>query len=450
MKKIFTVAQVKNENDIIESFCRYNLTYCDGMLILDNGSIDNTVEIILKLIDEGLPITLVKKDTLKPSGMSYKTQIAHKAFDEFGADLVLPLDADEFLCHVDGINPRETLDSLDEEVEYHAAWRTYVYTQEPDITLGFMPNNFTYYRNPSMDEPKKYVRRKKVIASKNLLINKLAEFGPGAHFLSYPSEYKDSVNSKTCENLFVAHYPIRSKFQIIRKAASNWIHKWCGYHSPSRGVLDALQLGILFNELRESGEISADRMNTLSIEYAMTLDACENNEIRYTDRESLDKLKTELGQELTFAGKMNISFCSEQLNLSHTDYRYENKTLFRAILSVADKTITHLASERDKHAHKLNALTTDNESCKTENEFYKTENESYRAQNESLRQDNDNLLQQVNTLTQQSDDLTQQINNLTQQNEQLEARISCIYNSRTYKLGNFFRRFFRFFIPYKK
>ena len=57
MKKIIATANVLNESDIIESFCRYTLTYCDALLISErNRSEDNTREIIEKLIDEGLPV----------------------------------------------------------------------------------------------------------------------------------------------------------------------------------------------------------------------------------------------------------------------------------------------------------------------------------------------------------------------------------------------------------
>lgn len=50
---------VKNEVDIIESFIRYHLKIFDEMIILDNGSTDETVNIINKLIYEGLPLILI-------------------------------------------------------------------------------------------------------------------------------------------------------------------------------------------------------------------------------------------------------------------------------------------------------------------------------------------------------------------------------------------------------
>ena len=57
-KKIFSITMVKNEMDIIESFIRYNLNILDGMIILDNGSTDSTLNIIKCLKDEGCPCFL--------------------------------------------------------------------------------------------------------------------------------------------------------------------------------------------------------------------------------------------------------------------------------------------------------------------------------------------------------------------------------------------------------
>ena len=50
---------VKNEVDIIESFIRYNSKIVDEMIILDNGSTDDTVNVINNLINEGLSIALI-------------------------------------------------------------------------------------------------------------------------------------------------------------------------------------------------------------------------------------------------------------------------------------------------------------------------------------------------------------------------------------------------------
>ena len=401
MKKIFTVAQVRNENDIIESFCRYNLSYCDGMLIRDNGSSDNTKEIIQSLINEGLPIYWVEE----------KGQInrAKKAIDEFGADLIIPLDADEFLYHIDCINPRETLEMLQEDIEYQAIWRTYIYEKEPDIALGFMPNNFTHYRNPVMEDPAVYERHKKVIVSKYLIKECNAIFVVGSHFLIYPENYANPINIEICNKLVFAHFPIRSKAQVMKKVIPNWIYKWNG---PGRiryaylKELDLLQDGVIFNGIKSSGELKEENLSNFSINYAMFYDCDKKNERRIKSIEDIENIKKELKEEFIIYNIMNTTFCSEKLNLIYTNYiNDDNKSFFRATLSEIYKTISYLASESDERENNLIEASSQ----------YKT-----------LEQQNNVLEQQNNILENQNNVFKEQIFRITQQ-------LTSIKNSRSWR-----------------
>lgn len=47
--KLYSFTTVKDEEDIIESFVRYNMNILDGMVISDNGSTDDTLNILYKL-----------------------------------------------------------------------------------------------------------------------------------------------------------------------------------------------------------------------------------------------------------------------------------------------------------------------------------------------------------------------------------------------------------------
>ena len=57
--KIYSFTTVKDEADIIESFVRYNMNILDGMVISDNGSNDNTLDILYKLKNEGYNIDII-------------------------------------------------------------------------------------------------------------------------------------------------------------------------------------------------------------------------------------------------------------------------------------------------------------------------------------------------------------------------------------------------------
>ena len=47
--KLYGVAMVRNEADIIEAFVRHNLTVLDGLVVVDHSSDDGTSEILSAL-----------------------------------------------------------------------------------------------------------------------------------------------------------------------------------------------------------------------------------------------------------------------------------------------------------------------------------------------------------------------------------------------------------------
>ena len=382
MKRIFVNVNMRNESDIVESFCRYNLTFCDGMFIYERASSDNTNEIIRKLIAEGFPIHL--EDDPNVVFGSFEVDLygdmACKAINEYGADLVVHLDTDEFLYHTDGINPREALESLREDVEYQIPWRTYVYEKEPDIDLGFLPNNFTHYRNPALE------CHNKAIASKYLIEKKQAKFAPSAtHSLTYPHEYRGSVEIKSPSKLVYAHFPLRSKAQLMNKVVPNWIYYWKKPLPVWEG--EAFQYGLMWDELKEKGEISHDSIVQHCIKYGVPDD-------------HLAKLMPEIENSLTIEGQMDVSFCSEKLGLRYTDYSEMDRTFLRATLTEVESAVMSLP---------------------------KREWETIRLYKE-LQNENNALTQQNNALTQE---------------------ISRIHKSKIWKIGKRLKRAFRFLKPFK-
>ena len=342
MKKIFTVSRVKNEGDIIESFCRYNLTYCDGMFIQENDSSDNTLEILQKLISEGLPIYLTQKG-------SYINK-AEKAIDEYGADLIVPLDADEFLYHIDGKNPREILEELREDVEYQIPWRTYVYEKEPDIGLGFISNNFTHYRNPALEIAQGHAG--KTLISKYLIKEKQAKFSVGAHWLVYPEEYQGSVKIENPEKLVCAHFPVRSHAQLLKKTIPNWITKWnVSSNFPYHLRKGMHQLGVLFDAFKKDGKISPDKMKKYSLEYSM------RNPLSNLSESGLEKIKNELGNALLIKKPMDVSFCASKLKLQYSEYNKDSKAFLQTTLKEIDSTVGFLTSEVDNKAKQIDEFT---------------------------------------------------------------------------------------------
>ena len=95
--KIVATAVVRNEADIIEAFLRHTAAYCDQLIVIDHGSTDETPEIMRKLAAEGLKLKVITDATLGHIQVSQMNRLLKLAVNEFEADWVVNLDADEFL-----------------------------------------------------------------------------------------------------------------------------------------------------------------------------------------------------------------------------------------------------------------------------------------------------------------------------------------------------------------
>lgn len=95
--RLVAVSIVKNEADIIEAFVRHTHAWVDHHLIFDHDSTDGTREILGALQREGLPLSLFTDDALGNLQQARSNELSRVAVTRFGADWVLPLDADEIL-----------------------------------------------------------------------------------------------------------------------------------------------------------------------------------------------------------------------------------------------------------------------------------------------------------------------------------------------------------------
>lgn len=90
--KIEIILFIKNEEELIESFILYHQQIADKITIIDNGSTDNTLNIINQYINN---ISLI----IDNSSFDNKGKICTKQIQDSNADIIVPLDADEFLLY---------------------------------------------------------------------------------------------------------------------------------------------------------------------------------------------------------------------------------------------------------------------------------------------------------------------------------------------------------------
>lgn len=120
--KIIAITMVKNEMDVIESFVRHTLTFADELIVCEHQSSDATREILEKLQAEGLPVELQTEYNAAYEQAEVMCRLLAEAAAR-GADLILPLDADEFLLPKAPGDVRAILETLSPERVYHLCWR---------------------------------------------------------------------------------------------------------------------------------------------------------------------------------------------------------------------------------------------------------------------------------------------------------------------------------------
>jgi hypothetical protein len=221
-KKLFAISSVRNEEDIIESFIRYSVCIFDGMVINENCSSDRTLQILKNLKKEGLKIEIIEdKRGFFPQEKKTNELLTY-TMEKYCPDWVFSLDADEFLACRDPSSPIETIKSLNPLKINLFEWETYVFNGEKQQDL-FVPEKFKYVRI----EKKKYCKT----AMSKELFEKGASFSVGTHELILSNS--ENLERKVNENLYIAHYPVRSSEQTSKKIILGVLNKLTQYPKDS-------------------------------------------------------------------------------------------------------------------------------------------------------------------------------------------------------------------------
>jgi hypothetical protein len=325
MKKIFACVQVQNEADIIESLCRYYCSFCDGILVTDNESSDSTRDISNSLVNEGLPVfvTDIKDIVLDRKIPIPSLRQCHSAIDYYGADIILPIDADEFLVNVDGGNPRAILESLDETVEYHIMRHNYVCPREFDYKT-FYPYSTAKYVD---------LLSPKTVMSKFLIKDKNAYPAPGKHSFCYDDFTPNIVDMKLlCYN----HYPVRNTYQFMLKAILNWTLKLTlPYHQDAdRRYGQSWHIKEFYEEIKKTGTLSQGTLERLSA-YNMSFIPNDNN------YKLLEK-------------PFDTSFCYDKITLRYTRL-YDNNNFIKLLTTQLERNLRSMPSWRSVNERKMAA-----------------------------------------------------------------------------------------------
>jgi glycosyltransferase involved in cell wall biosynthesis len=315
--KIISITAARNESDIIELFVRYHLRFIDQMIIIDHLSIDNTLQILKSLKDEGAPIEIVCETDPGFSQSKLTTQLMRRAIEKYGGDWVLPLDADEFLMVEGNLPIRPMLEKLSPENAYRLSWRTYVPRTKDLQDQIFLFDKIRYRRK---QEPKTVG---KVLVPKSIgsRIDVFLSLGNHAIVDEAGNTHRDIYRCDH-EHLYLAHFPVRSPEQLSAKILLGWMSRLASLEQKGD---HGWHVRKLFDRLRTGENLSYEEVEEIGRYYAVK------------------KVKTESFKELVYDP---IQLNENDIRLRYTD-RY-NVNLVGALCDLAEKLAKELAAERKK------------------------------------------------------------------------------------------------------
>lgn len=290
MNKLVLITMVKNECDIIESFIRHHLNIVDTILVVDHNSCDSTNLILQSLKSEGLPIHICKDTRVEKAQDIIMTNLMYRAVKEFYADIVLPIDADEFLVSSpDKKNCRKLL-------------------QELDTNSVHIVDSFNYFPSSLDDETEKFIlwrsslrssikqNLSKVIVGREIIEKFHISLEMGSHNIGVSRRKRKLITHCQCSDIHIAHIQVRSKNQFISKIAVGWI---AGSARPGRKPSDSIHLKNSFNKLKAGLDLDYHEMiNTISdlhidensIEPSLTKKISQHAEIKYSSLISINPM----------------------------------------------------------------------------------------------------------------------------------------------------------------
>ena len=119
------IGRLKNSADIIESWIRGNAAVADQFVVIDNESVDGTVEILNLLKEEGFNIEILRTDNPVAKQKDQMNFLVDYVTKKYCPNWILPLDDDEILASDKIQDIKKYLNDLPRDVGYRVRWRVY-------------------------------------------------------------------------------------------------------------------------------------------------------------------------------------------------------------------------------------------------------------------------------------------------------------------------------------
>ncbi len=204
------ISYMRNEADIAEMFVRHHAQIAERIMVVLRPSEDGTEAILTKLKREGFPLTILP-DASPEFRQADALQEAFAWAMRDTPDWILPLDCDEFLTS--DIPLRAALSMLPRDAITLIPWKTYVPTPEDDPQETDVLRRIRHRRSSEVRP-----------FSKALIPSSLfdrAILQTGNHTV-LDRTTRQPLPTFPSNALSLAHFPVRSAEQILRKIQTGW------------------------------------------------------------------------------------------------------------------------------------------------------------------------------------------------------------------------------------
>jgi hypothetical protein len=262
--KLWGVAMVRNEADIIEAFVRHNLTALDGLTVIDHRSTDETPRILEALRAEGLSLVIASERRVGYCQDEVMTDAVRAALTATGADFVFALDADEFVrVHVRELLER-VLGGLPPRMHAALRWQTFV----PDFVAP-AGDLVAIARHAKRLETERHGAFK-VIVARHFLDTPDAFIVEGNHSVlprrGMPKGTTAPQAAISAEVAALAHLPIRSRQQFVAKVAIMWLARMATGYTYSAD----LQIVAAYNAIRNGERLTDEFLLDQAVNWTVT------------------------------------------------------------------------------------------------------------------------------------------------------------------------------------
>jgi SAM-dependent methyltransferase len=253
---VIGLTMVKNEQDIIEPMLRHNAALLDAMIVLDNGSVDDTRVIALALARELGNVVVTDSAQFGYTQGERMTRLLHTAQSAYFADFVLFLDADEFIGATSRPPFLAELEKIPPAGFGAIAWRNFVLADDTQITDP--PRGLEHRRVVEALPVYKTVLRLDGAFYPDLVVNR------GSHAVTRSGSALQGV---LLPDLPLWHFPIRGHAQLTAKALVGWLACLAANPRAAETVQSYHWRG-MYQRIADGPGFDGADLRTLSLHYA--------------------------------------------------------------------------------------------------------------------------------------------------------------------------------------